>query len=168
MRVLAPSGPPTIATSFQSKISASHYEWDIYDPFTEALNYALGRLSDVEVDGLPKFKSHIVFVLCNKRVSSDRDLGRSSFKPDIALVSIQDARKLYELDDVDKPDVSHSLARSQRRPSRSLLTGGPCFQRLKLGRRRIRRIGLRWKCSVIKTGSQRHARCGSVTRRETR
>ena len=106
MRVLAPSSPPTIVTSFHSKISASHYEWDMYDPFTEALNYALGRLSDVEVDGLPEFKSHIAFVLCNKGVSSDRDLAGSSFKPDIALMSIQDARELYGLDKVDTPDVS--------------------------------------------------------------
>ena len=106
MSVLASSDPPTIVTSFHSKGSASQYEWNMYGPFTKALNYALGCLSAVEVDGLPGFKSHIAFVLCNKRVSSDRDLAGSSFKPDIALMSIQDARKLYGLDEVDTPDVS--------------------------------------------------------------
>ena len=93
-------------TAFHSKKSASDYEWNMYGPFTKALNYALGRLSDVEVDRLPEFKSHIAFVLCNKGLSSDRDLAGSSFKPDIALMSIQDARKLYGLDEVDTPDVS--------------------------------------------------------------
>ena len=92
-------------TTFHSKISVSHYEWDMYDPFTEALNYTLGHLSDVEVDGLPKFKSYIVFVLCNKGVSSNCDLAGSSFKPDIALMSIQDAHKLYGLNQVDMLDV---------------------------------------------------------------
>ena len=106
MGVLASSDPPTIVTLFHSKRLASHYEWDVYDPFTEALNYALGHLSDVEVDRLPEFKSHIAFVLCNKGVSSDHNLARSSFKPDIALVSIQDARKLYGLDEVNMPDIS--------------------------------------------------------------
>ena len=69
----------------------------MYLPLVGAMNYALELLSEIEVDGLPKFKNHIAFVPCDKGVRSDRAIGGSSFKPDIAIMSIQDAYNLYQL-----------------------------------------------------------------------
>lgn len=69
----------------------------MYRPFTGALNCALEPLSKIKVDGLPKFKSHIVFTVCDKGVLSSRSLRGSSFKPDIAVMSIEDAQKFYGL-----------------------------------------------------------------------
>jgi len=78
----------------------------MYLPFAEALNYALECVSNIRVDGLPEFQAHIAFVPCNKSVSSDRDLPGSSFKPDLAIMSLRDARELYKLEDLDAPKVS--------------------------------------------------------------
>ena len=69
----------------------------MYQPLTEALNYALEDLSRIKVDGLPEFETHIVFAVCDKGVLSDRSLRGSSFKPDIAVMSIEDACKFYGL-----------------------------------------------------------------------
>jgi hypothetical protein len=73
----------------------------MYLPFTEAMNCALQRLSDVKVEGLPNLKEHIEFVVCNTNVDSDRSAPGSSFKPDIAIMSIQDAYDFHELDPTD-------------------------------------------------------------------
>jgi hypothetical protein len=96
----------TFVTAFHSKLASSNYEWDMYLPFVEALNHALEQLSSIQVDGLPGFKNHIAFVPCNKGVSSRRNLPGSSFKPDIALMSIQGAREIYELDGLDASKAS--------------------------------------------------------------
>ena len=69
----------------------------MYLPLVKFMNYALELLADIKVNGLPKFKNHIAFVPCNKGVQSDRVIGGSSFKPDIAIMSIQDAYNLYQL-----------------------------------------------------------------------
>jgi hypothetical protein len=82
----------------------------MYHPFVEALNNALEQLSGIQVDGLPEFKTDIAFVPCNKRVPSQRSLPGSSFKPDIALMSIQSAREFYELDRLDAPKVSQIIS----------------------------------------------------------
>ena len=83
----------------------------MYIPFTEALNCALGALSDIQADGLPEFKTHVVFIPCDRQISSDRDLPGSSFKPDVALMSIQDARKFYQLDQLDTPEFSQFISK---------------------------------------------------------
>ncbi|KAF9783684.1 hypothetical protein BJ322DRAFT_1109538 [Thelephora terrestris] len=88
------------------KPSSFTHERQMYKPFTEVMNYALEPLSRIEVDGLPKFKSHIAFVPCDKGVKSDCDISGSSFKPDVAVMSIQDAYKLYKLDGSDAPELS--------------------------------------------------------------
>ena len=97
-------------TVFFSKSSASGYERDMYLPFAGALNEAFEQLSGIQVDGLPDFKTHIAFVPCDKGVPSNRDTSGSKFKPDIALMPIQDARKLYGLDQPDAPAVSEFIS----------------------------------------------------------
>jgi hypothetical protein len=84
-------------TVFCSESSSFKFEWDVYLPFTEAMNYALECLSNVKVEGLPDFKKHIAFVPCNRNVKSDRSAPGSSFKPDIAVMSIQDAYEFHGL-----------------------------------------------------------------------
>ena len=97
-------------TVFRSKLSSSTYEWDMYPPFAEALNYALEQLPGIEVDGLPEFRTHIVFVPFNKRVLPDRNLPESPFKPDIALMSARSACELYKLDQFDVLKVSQFIS----------------------------------------------------------
>jgi len=78
----------------------------MYLPFAEALNYALELVSNVRVNGLPEFQAHIAFVPCNRRVPSGRDLPGSSFKPDLVITSLHDAREFYKLENLDAPKVS--------------------------------------------------------------
>jgi len=78
----------------------------MYLPFAEALNHALERVSNIRVNGLPESQAHIAFVPCNKRVPSDRNILGSSFKPDLAIMSLQDAREFYKLENPDTPQVS--------------------------------------------------------------
>ena len=88
----------------------------MYLPLVKFMNYALELLADIEVDGLPKFKNHIAFVPCNKGVQSDRAIGGCSFKPDIAIMSIQDAYNLYQLD--GPPELSGFTSQlSEKSPS---------------------------------------------------
>ena len=74
-----------------SKSSSSKTENKMYAPLSSALNYGLEELSEVEVDGLPKFQNHIVFVPLDEGVTSDRDLEGLSFKPDVVLMSFTTA-----------------------------------------------------------------------------
>ena len=83
----------------------------MYLPFTEIMNYALEQLSDVKVDGLPKFKSHIAFVPCDVRVKSNRSSPGSLFRPDIVVMSLQDAYQFYKLDQTDEPTPSEFIAK---------------------------------------------------------
>jgi hypothetical protein len=97
-------------TAFRSKSSSEKYEWDMYLPFTDAMNYALEQLSDIEVDGLPGFETHIAFVPCDKGVKSDNDVSRSSYKPDIAVMSLQDACEFHQLE-TTKPMLSEFITK---------------------------------------------------------
>jgi len=98
-------------TAFDSKSSSSRYEWDMYSPFADAMNHALEHLSEVQVDGLPEFKTPIVFVPCNRNVSSDRGLPGTAFKPDLAITTLEDARELYGLNELDAPKVSEFIGK---------------------------------------------------------
>ena len=98
-------------TASRSKSSASEYEWDMYIPFAEAMNYTLEHLSTIQVAGLPEFKNHIAFVPCNKKVQSNRVLPGSEFKPDIAVMSIQDAYEFHQLDKINGPKLSEFITR---------------------------------------------------------
>ena len=86
-----------IVTSFISKAASQVCEQGTYLPFSAAMNYAFECLSEIEVDGLPKFRNHIAFVPCQERaIQSNRTTPGSLFKPDIAVMSIQDAYEFYE------------------------------------------------------------------------
>ena len=63
----------------------------MYASLSDALNLGLECLSKIEVDGLPEFQNHIVFVPLDERVTSDRDLEGSLFKSDLALMSFTTA-----------------------------------------------------------------------------
>jgi len=86
----------------------------MYLPFTQALNRALRDLSKIQVDGLPKFDSHIVFVLCDKAVSSDRGAPGTLFKPDLAVMSLADAWKFHTFPGV--PSISQFVDRTVKGP----------------------------------------------------
>jgi len=63
----------------------------MYGPLSDALNYGLECLSNIEVDGLPKFGDNIVFVPWDEGMPSDRALKGSMFKPDVVLMSFATA-----------------------------------------------------------------------------
>ena len=88
----------------------------MYLPLATALNHALDELSRIQANGLPEFKSHIAFVPCDTGVQSGRDLPGSSFKPGVALMSIQDARELHKLDRVDGPKVCRLIGEIAEKP----------------------------------------------------
>ena len=67
---------------------SSGTESAMYTPLSGILNLGLEMVSKIEVDGLPKFKNHIVFIPLNQWVASNRDMPGSSFKPDIGLLSL--------------------------------------------------------------------------------
>ena len=103
-------------TAFLSQSSSSENERHMYKPFSEATNYALERLSEIDVDGLPKLKTHIAFVPCNSEVQSERNESGSLFKPDIAVMSIDNAYKLYGLGEHDQPKLSALIAKVPDEP----------------------------------------------------
>ena len=86
----------------------------MYVPFAEAMNYTLELLSDTEVDGLPKFKTHVAFVPCNKGVKSDRIEPGSSFKPDITLMSLGDAYKFHQVGPTGASELSDFITKILR------------------------------------------------------
>ena len=85
-------------------------------PLADAFNYALGRLSAIEVEGLPEFKAHIAFAPYNRHVESDRDSPGRPFKPDMVVMSLQDARDVYGVEEVDGPDLSRFVGEIEGRP----------------------------------------------------
>ena len=85
-------------------------EENMYFPFAEAMNCALEQLSDIQVEGIPEFKTHIAFVPCSdKGVKSDRSAPGSSFKPDIALMSLEDACEYHGVDRAGAPQLSEFI-----------------------------------------------------------
>ena len=88
----------------------------MYLPLATALNHALEELSRIQASGLPEFESHIAFVPCDTGVQSGRELPESSFKPDVTLMSIQDARELHKLDRVDGLKVGRLIDEIAEKP----------------------------------------------------
>ena len=93
-------------TVIDSKSSSSVSERNMYAPFADAMNHALEHLSKIQVDGLPGFTTPIVFVPCGKSVSSDRDSPGAACKPDLAIMTLEDACEIYGLNELDAPKVS--------------------------------------------------------------
>jgi hypothetical protein len=80
-------------------------------PLSEAMNYALQHLSGINVNGLPAFKNHIAFVPCFERgVPYNRAEFGPSFKPDIAIMSIQDAYEFFEPGRRDGQELSEFIS----------------------------------------------------------
>ena len=83
----------------------------MYGPLSDALNLGLEDLSKIEVDGLPKFQDHIVFVPLDEGITSDRDLGGFLFKPDLALMRFATARDFRKMKDTRSLTVSQFVDR---------------------------------------------------------
>ena len=152
----------------RSKSLPSANEWEMYLPFAEALNYALEQLSDIQVDELPEFKSHIAFVPCNKRVEFDRNLRGYLLKPDIALMSIRGACEFYELDRLDVPTVSKFVSKITGKSPPALPTGMPYSQLSKLNGRGMCLVGPRFQKRLISRAGRSvscRMRISSSTRR---
>ena len=77
------------------------------------------------MDGLPKFKAHVVFVPCNKMISSDHSMPGSLFKPNIVVMSLQ-----YAHERADAPKVLEFLSEIVGRTP-MISYGRPYFQKLK-------------------------------------
>ena len=108
----------------------------MYLPFAEAMNYALERLSNIEVDGLPGFKTHIAFVPCNRRVQSNRATPGSSFKPDIAIMSIQNAYEFHELERPDAPKLSKFINEIAEKSPSGLTNWGAVLSAIEIKRKK--------------------------------
>jgi len=100
----------------------------MYAPLSNALNYGLECLSKIDVEGLPQFGNHIVFVPSDKGIKSDRDLDGSLFKPDIALMKLSTARDFLRIKETRGPSVSRFVSKipnqttSNRRPPKASLS----------------------------------------------
>ena len=103
----------------------------MYAPLSNALNYGLERLSKINVEGLPKFEDHIVFVPSDKGVRSDRDLVGSLFKPDIVLMRLVAACDFRNIKLTRGTSVSQFISRipsgiiSKAAPSAQVAKSGP-------------------------------------------
>jgi len=69
----------------------------MYAPLSGILNLGLEMVSNIEVDGLPKFQNHIVFIPLDQRVASNRDVAGSLFKPDVILISLGTACDFFKI-----------------------------------------------------------------------
>lgn len=110
----------------------------MYLPLAEAMNYALEQLSHIDIDGLPRFKTHIAFVPCNRRVLSDRDIEGSSFKPDIAIMSIGDAYEFHELNGPDPPPLSEFINTIQGRSPSGVVKWKTVLSAIEIKRKKAR------------------------------
>jgi len=90
----------------------------MYAPLSNVLNHGLEELSKINVDGLPRFENHAVFVPLDTGVISNRDLHGSLFKPDLALMSLTAACDLCKIEQGSALMVSQFVSKiPQRAPS---------------------------------------------------
>ena len=89
----------------------------MYAPLSDALNYGLERLSEIDADGLPKFKTHMAFVPLDEGVASDRDLEGSMFKPDLALMSFATACNFRNVEHAEGLTPSEFISKIPEKPS---------------------------------------------------
>ena len=78
----------------------------MYAPLSDVLNLGLEGLSKIEVDGLPKFQNHIVFVPLDAGMTSDRDLNGSLFQPDLVLMLFTTACNFCNIESTNDLEVS--------------------------------------------------------------
>jgi len=118
--VRAPTPPCSlhVVTAFDSKSSSRGLK--ACPPFADALNHALEQLANIQVNGLPGFKAHIAFVPCNNDVSSDEgddDSPETSLRFNVAVMLLEDACKLHNLDKLDQRKVSQFIDETKGTPS---------------------------------------------------
>jgi len=112
-------------TAFGSKLLS--LESEMCPPFASALNCALEQLANIQVNGLPEFKAHIVFVPCNNDIppdcddddddDDDDDSPEISLKFIVAMMSLEYAYKLHNLDNLDAPKISQFIDGIKESPS---------------------------------------------------
>jgi len=87
-------------TSISSKNEAA-----MYSPLVKAFNYALDRLSELDVPGLPKFHepSQIVFACSATKCIKSESYLQGSYKPDIVLIKWNTFKRAHKC-----PGVAYS------------------------------------------------------------
>jgi len=78
----------------------------MYSPLVKAFNYALDRLSELDVPGLPKFHepSQIVFACSATKCIKSESYLQGSVKPDIVLVKWSTFKRTHQRADAAYPD----------------------------------------------------------------
>ena len=90
----------------------------MYAPLADVLNFGLEQVSNIDVDGLPKFEKHIVFVPLDEGVDSDRDLGGSLFKPDLALMFLTTACTFRRITYSERQGPSQFVTKLKKKPGK--------------------------------------------------
>jgi len=78
----------------------------MYTPLIKAFNYALYRLSKVDVDGIPKFEEErqIIFAPSDAKYIGTETYLQDSYKPDIILIKWNEFKTEYEYGDRSYPE----------------------------------------------------------------
>ena len=78
----------------------------MYSPLVKVFNYALHRLSELDIPGLPKFHepSQIVFACSATKCIKSESYLQGSFKPDIVLVKWSTFKRTHQRADATYPD----------------------------------------------------------------
>ena len=80
----------------------------MYDPLINAFNYALDRLSELKVPGLPKFQEtrRILFARSDAKCIKSESYLQGSYKPDIVLLKWDALKSAYQSDSESRqPDL---------------------------------------------------------------
>lgn len=97
--------------ALRSRLSSSGEEHGVYAQLSDALNYGLECLSEIDVEGLPEFEDHIVFVPSNEGVTSDWELESLLSKPDVALMRLVTACDFRGIKDTKGLTVSQFVSK---------------------------------------------------------
>ena len=90
----------------------------MYASLADALNFGLEQASKIDVDGLPKFEKHIVFVPLDEGVDSDRDLGGSLFEPDLVLMFLTTACTFRKITYSESQGPSQFITKLKKNPGK--------------------------------------------------
>jgi len=126
-----------------------------YPSFADTLNHAFERLANVQVDGLPEFKAHIVFVPCNREISSDDD--DDDLDTSLNLMLLEDACKLHNL---DAPKVSQFIDGITESPF-CLASFKTVLSLVEIERKKDREDWAHWKYSNTGIGRRSSTRRGT-------
>ena len=110
------------------------------------MNHALELLSKIQADGLPEFKAPITFVPCDKNVSSDCDSPGTKFKPDLAIMTLEDAREFYGLNELDAPRVSQFVSKIPKGCSTGSIGWKTILSAVEMKRKSDKKDRPPWEC----------------------